>query len=73
MLGHSVLVFLTLAKSAIRRAAGGSGWRVDFARMFYYRNRVRYDARLLLNEKWRRFALRDNWLSDSAGAIDATR
>jgi hypothetical protein len=73
MVGHSALVLLTLAKAALRRLAGSSGWRVDFARMFYYRNRIRYDARLLLHEKWRRFALRDNWLNGSSGAIDAAR
>jgi glucosyl-dolichyl phosphate glucuronosyltransferase len=71
IVGHTALAGLTLTKAAARRVAGNSGWRVDFARMFYYRNRVRYDARLLMDEKWRRFALRDNWLSDSAEAVDA--
>ena len=73
ILGHSVLVVLTLVKAGVRRLAGSSAWHVDLSRMFYYRNRVRYDARLLLHEKWRRFALRDNWLNGSAEAIDAAR
>jgi len=72
ILGHTALAVLTVVKAALRRAAGSSGWRVDFARLFYYRNRVRYDARLLTDEKWRSFALRDNWLTD-AGGLDVAR
>ena len=70
MLAHSVLGGLTVLKAAARRAAGDSAWHVDLARLFYYRNRVRYDARLISQEKWRAFALRDNWLSES-GAVNA--
>ena len=69
---HSALAVLTVLKAALRRLAGSSRWRIDFARHFYYRNRVRYDARLLTNEKWRSFALRDNWLTD-AGELDVAR
>ena len=72
MLAHSALTVLTLVKAALRRIVGSSEWRVDFARLFYYRNRVRYDARLLTDEEWRSFALRDNWLTD-AGELDVAR
>jgi glycosyltransferase involved in cell wall biosynthesis len=71
MLAHSVLGGLTVLKAAARRAAGDSTWHVDLARLFYYRNRIRYDARLLTHEKWRTFALRDNWLSEG-GAVNAS-
>lgn len=71
IVGHAVLAAVTVAKSAVRRAAGSSRWRVDFARAFYYRNRARYDGRLLTGEQWRTFALRDNWITDAPGATDA--
>jgi glucosyl-dolichyl phosphate glucuronosyltransferase len=71
MLAHSVLGGLTVLKAAAHRAAGDSSWRVDLARLFYFRNRIRYDARLMSQERWRRFALRDDWLSES-GAVNAS-
>jgi glycosyltransferase involved in cell wall biosynthesis len=65
MLAHSVLGGLTLLKAAAHRAADDSVWHLDLARLFYFRNRIRYDARLMLHESWRRFALRDDWLTRS--------
>jgi glucosyl-dolichyl phosphate glucuronosyltransferase len=65
MLAHSVLGGLTLLKAAAHRAARDSSWHVDLARLFYFRNRIRYDARLMTREEWRRFALRDDWLTDA--------
>ncbi len=70
MLAHSVLGGLTVLKAAVHRAAGDTSWHVDLARLFYYRNRMRYDARLMSQERWRRFALRDNWLTES-GTVNA--
>jgi hypothetical protein len=65
MVAHSVLGGLTVLKAAARRAAGDTRWHLDLARLFYYRNRMRYDARLISQEQWRRFALRDDWLHDN--------
>jgi hypothetical protein len=62
---HSVLGGLTVLKAAAHRAANDSRWRLDFARVFYYRNRMRYDARLIGDERWRAFALRDDWIAGS--------
>lgn len=68
MVAHSVLAGFDVLRAAARRSAGDSKWRVDLARVFYHRNRLRYDARLIRDEKWRKFALRDNWLTDDASA-----
>lgn len=65
IVAHSVLGGLTVLKAAAHRAAGDSRWRLDLARIFYYRNRMRYDARLMSDERWRKFALRDDWIQAS--------
>jgi glycosyltransferase involved in cell wall biosynthesis len=65
---HSALLGVTAIKAGVRRVAGDSRWRLDFARLWYHRNRARYDARLMTDERWRTFALRDNWLTDTAEA-----
>jgi glycosyltransferase involved in cell wall biosynthesis len=70
LFAHSMLGGLTLIKAALHRVIGDTEWHLDFARLFYYRNRVRYDARLMSQEKWREFALRDNWLTEP-GTLNA--
>jgi hypothetical protein len=70
MLAHSVLGGLTVLKAAVHRAAGDSTWHIDLARLFYYRNRMRYDSRLISQERWRKFALRDDWLTEG-GTVNA--
>ena len=65
ILVHSVLGGVTILKAAAHRAAGDTRWRLDLARVFYYRNRMRYDARLIGDERWRTFALRDDWIAAS--------
>lgn len=72
ILAHSVLGGLTLLKAAAHRAAGDSRWRLDLARIFYHRNRMRYDARLLRDDKWRKFALRDDWIHDTPAEANAS-
>jgi glycosyltransferase involved in cell wall biosynthesis len=67
---HGLLGVATVSRAAARRVVGDSAWRLDLARLFYYRNRARYDLRLILHERWRQFALRDNWISDDGVARD---
>ncbi|HVD62034.1 MAG TPA: glycosyltransferase [Gemmatimonadaceae bacterium] len=63
---HGVLTAATVSRALLERAVGMSRWRIDMARRYYYRNRARYDLRLLLRDEWRTFALRDNWITDDA-------
>ncbi len=65
---HGVLSAATVATAGLSRLTGSTRWRVDLARLFYYRNRMRYDLRLLLHEQWRQFALRDDWIDDEASS-----
>jgi glycosyltransferase involved in cell wall biosynthesis len=67
---NGVLSVASVTKASASRLAGNSKWRLQFARLFYYRNRARYDLRLLLHERWRQFALRDDWISDDGARRD---
>ncbi len=62
---HSMLIGVTAVKASLRRILGDSRWRLDYSRMWYFRNRARYDARLLTDDHWRQFALRDDWLTET--------
>lgn len=69
---HSLVAGFTSAKALARRAANDSRWRLDLARFFYYRNRVRYDMRLIRHDEWRKFVVRTDWLTEeiaSKGAV----
>lgn len=64
VIAHTLLAGVTSARALVRRAANDSRWRLDLARLFYYRNRARYDTRLIRYAEWRRFVLRSDWLRD---------
>jgi glycosyltransferase involved in cell wall biosynthesis len=64
MLRNAAMVVPNSIVAAFRAATGNSAWRLNFARLFYLRNRVVYDFRLFRSERWRRFALRNDWLTD---------
>lgn len=59
---NTVFAGLSGLKALAHRAMGNSAWRIDRGRMFYFRNRARYDRRLATKSEWREFALRDDWL-----------
>lgn len=42
---------------------GSSRWRLDWAYVHYFLSRIRYDLRLLRDERWRDFVLRNDWLA----------
>ncbi len=73
MLANVFFTGLAVARAGAHRLAGNSRWHIDLGRLFYHRNRVRYDARLFLEQRWRDFALRDNWLSDPPDGAHAAR
>ncbi len=69
IVAHSALIGVAALKAGVKRIAGNSAWHVDFARTRYHRNRAIYDTRLLTDEHWRKFALRDNWLTDEVRPV----
>ena len=63
-MARNAAMILPMTLLAVARLARGSSvWHLSLARAFYFRNRVIYDARLLRSNRWRRLALRDNWLT----------
>jgi glucosyl-dolichyl phosphate glucuronosyltransferase len=61
---HAMMIVPSAISAAVLRVRGRSLWRLRLARVFYFRNRAIYDARLLASRQWRQFALRDDWISD---------
>lgn len=39
-------------------------WRINRGRVSYYFNRIIYDYRLIKDEQWRRFVLKNDWLNE---------
>lgn len=64
MLRSAMMIPRSGMVALIRLAAGNSVWRLNLARIFYYKSRILYDSRLLRSAKWRSFALRDDWVLD---------
>jgi len=62
---HAAMMIPSAVLATLRRARGSTVWHLSLARVFYFRNRAVYDARLLSSSRWRRFALRDDWISDA--------
>ena len=64
MLRNAAMILPHSVAAGVRAATGNSSWRLNVARLFYLRNRVVYDFRLVRSRRWRRFALRSDWLTD---------
>lgn len=62
---HAAMILPSAVGAAVRLLRGSSVWHLSLARVFYFRNRAIYDARLLSSSQWRRFALRDDWITDA--------
>jgi hypothetical protein len=71
IVAHTVFTGVTVLKSIAHRVSGDARWRLDLARVFYHRNRARYDVQLLTNGAWRELALRDDWIDGPAQETNA--
>ena len=65
IVAHAKNVVAQSLKYAIKRLLGRPSWRLNRARVDYYRNRIRYDRRLIKDEGWRRLVLKSDWLSNT--------
>jgi glycosyltransferase involved in cell wall biosynthesis len=71
IVAHTLFTGVTVLKSIAHRVSGDARWRLDLARVFYHRNRARYDVQLLTNGAWRELALRDDWIDRPAQETNA--
>jgi glucosyl-dolichyl phosphate glucuronosyltransferase len=55
-------IFIRILFSALKYLLGKISWRISFAMIFYHINRIKYDIRLIISDKWRTFVLKDDWL-----------
>lgn len=44
------------------RCKGNDKWHIKQAQSYYYKHRIAYNLKLLNDEQWRRYVLKDNWL-----------
>jgi glycosyltransferase involved in cell wall biosynthesis len=68
LLGYSSSYLKMAMRGGIKFVIGRPTWRLDLAKTFYYRNRIRYDYRLIRDEKWRELVLRYNWINEELGS-----
>lgn len=51
-----------LARLVAHKVLGRDKWHVDRAYLDYYRNRIRYNNRIINDPQWREMVLIDNWI-----------
>ena len=49
----------------VKLSVGKKSWRMELAYAQYFRKRMVYDFRLLIDKSWRNLVLKDNWLVDA--------
>lgn len=62
---HVNAMFIEGLKGLLKRLLNKRSWRLNRARLGYYRSRVIYDTRLLFDENWRKMVMRYDWLNES--------
>jgi glycosyltransferase involved in cell wall biosynthesis len=51
-------------KGALKFVIHKPSWRLNWAKSFYYFNRIKYDYRLIKDEKWRQLVIKYDWIND---------
>ena len=59
---YSFKIGLSSLKSFIYIIQGKIRWHMQYAYIFYYLNRIKYDCRLIIDQSWKDLVLKDNWL-----------
>lgn len=61
---HGKNYFYQLLKSIANFIIMKAKWRLNWSKSFYFLNRIKYDYRLINDEKWLQLVLRYNWIND---------
>lgn len=64
ILSHVNNYFEQFIKGMIKLTIRKPTWRLNWAKSFYYLNRIKYDYRLMNDDKWRQHVLRYDWIND---------
>ena len=64
ILSHTKNLMKNLIYALIRIVLFKNKWRINWARVYYYINRIKYDFRLIKDEHWRRLVLKYDWLNE---------
>lgn len=67
IVSHLQSMIVEVTRFLCKRALKKSSWRLNRARVNYYKNRIKYDLRLLRDKEWRKLVLKHDWLSEEAG------
>lgn len=65
IVSHTKAMVTEWMEGQMRRCLKKDSWRLNRARASYYRSRIRYDARLIRDEEWRRMVLKSDWLAEA--------
>ena len=64
LISHGRNYYDQAIKGALKFIIKAPTWRLNWAKSFYYLNRIKYDYRLMNDEKWRQLVLRYDWIND---------
>jgi glycosyltransferase involved in cell wall biosynthesis len=64
IISHGIHYFYHAIKGVVRLVIMKPTYRLNWARTFYCINRIKYDYRLMNDEKWRQFVIRYNWINE---------
>lgn len=64
ILSHVRSLLKRLLRSWVKVVVFKGNWRLDRAYVSYYINRIKYDIKLIKDEDWRQFVLKNNWIDE---------
>jgi hypothetical protein len=64
IISHAKGLIGQFIRCCIKWLANRESWRLDRARVGYFRSRIFYDIRLITDDNWRRMVTKNNWLRD---------
>ena len=62
ILKNAFLIMKRMLIFVLKFILGKKSWRISFAMIFYHINRIKYDVRLIMSDRWQAFVLKDDWL-----------
>jgi glycosyltransferase involved in cell wall biosynthesis len=64
ILSHAKAITAEALKVLVKLSLKEESWRINRARINYFKNRIEYDFRLMTDRNWQKFVLKRDWLSE---------